>query len=43
MKQIEMMENALKDNAKVVLTEHGINPTLFLGDLPVAITGGDGK
>ncbi len=43
MKQIEMMENALKDNAKVVLTEHGITPTLFLGDLPVALTGGDGK
>jgi regulator of protease activity HflC (stomatin/prohibitin superfamily) len=35
LKQLEMTENALRDNAKVVLTEHGISPTLLLGDLPV--------
>ena len=35
LKQLEMTENALRDNAKVVLTEHGISPILLLGDLPV--------
>ena len=35
LKQIEMVENALKDNAKVVITEQGISPTLLLGDLPI--------
>ena len=38
LKQIEMTENALKNNAKVVVTEHGISPSLFLGDLPVKTT-----
>ncbi|TFG72289.1 MAG: SPFH/Band 7/PHB domain protein [Anaerolineales bacterium] len=35
LKQMEMTENSLKDNAKVVLTEHGISPTLIMGDLPI--------
>ena len=35
LKQIEMVEASLKDNAKVILTEKGINPTLLLGDLPM--------
>jgi regulator of protease activity HflC (stomatin/prohibitin superfamily) len=35
LKQIEMTETALKDNAKIVVTEHGISPSLFLGDLPI--------
>ena len=34
LRQIEMAENSLKNNAKVVLTEHGISPTLLLGSLP---------
>ena len=34
LRQIEMTENSLKNNAKVILTEHGINPTLVLGSLP---------
>jgi regulator of protease activity HflC (stomatin/prohibitin superfamily) len=34
LREIEMTENALKNNAKVVLTEHGISPTLLLGSLP---------
>jgi regulator of protease activity HflC (stomatin/prohibitin superfamily) len=38
LKQIEMVEIALKDNAKIVLTDKGINPTLLLGDMPVAVT-----
>jgi regulator of protease activity HflC (stomatin/prohibitin superfamily) len=35
LKQIEMTEAALRDNAKIIVTEHGISPTLLLGDLPV--------
>jgi hypothetical protein len=31
-----MIENALRDNTKVVITEHGINPTLLLGSLPIS-------
>ncbi len=38
LKQMEMMENSLRDNTKIVLTEHGINPTLFMGSLPVNVT-----
>ncbi len=38
LKQLEMVENALRDNAKIILTEHGINPTLLLGSLPVNVT-----
>lgn len=37
LKQIEMVENSLKDNAKVILTDKGITPTLFLGDMPMKI------
>jgi len=36
LKQMEMTENALRDNAKVVITEKGISPTLLLGSLPVS-------
>lgn len=35
LKQIEMVETAMKDNAKIIVTDKGINPTLLLGDLPV--------
>jgi hypothetical protein len=38
LRQIEMTEAALSDNAKVVLTEHGISPTLLLGSLPTSGT-----
>ncbi|MBN1249057.1 MAG: SPFH/Band 7/PHB domain protein [Anaerolineae bacterium] len=34
LRNIEMTENALKNNAKVILTEHGISPTLILGSVP---------
>jgi len=37
LKQIEMTESALRDNAKIVITEHGVSPTLLLGNLPVSI------
>jgi len=35
LKQIEMVETSLKDNAKVILSDKGITPTLLLGELPV--------
>ena len=35
LRQIEMIETSLRNNAKIVLTEHGISPTLLLGNLPV--------
>jgi regulator of protease activity HflC (stomatin/prohibitin superfamily) len=38
LKQLEMTENALRENAKIVITEHGINPTLLLGSLPVTVS-----
>jgi regulator of protease activity HflC (stomatin/prohibitin superfamily) len=37
LKQMEMTENALRDNAKIVITEEGISPTLLLGTLPVSV------
>ena len=37
LKQLEMVENSLRDNAKIVITEHGISPTLLLGSLPVSM------
>ena len=38
LKQMEMTENALRDNAKIVITEKGISPTLLLGSLPVSVS-----
>jgi regulator of protease activity HflC (stomatin/prohibitin superfamily) len=38
LKQIEMAEAALRDNAKIVITEHGVSPTLLLGSLPVTVS-----
>lgn len=37
LKQMEMVENSLRENTKVVITEHGISPTLLLGSLPVSV------
>lgn len=36
LKQLEMVENSLRENAKIVITEHGISPTLLLGSLPIS-------
>jgi regulator of protease activity HflC (stomatin/prohibitin superfamily) len=41
LRQIEMTENALKTNAKIVVTEHGISPSLFLGSLPTTEAEGE--
>jgi regulator of protease activity HflC (stomatin/prohibitin superfamily) len=38
LRQLEMTESALKDNAKVVITEHGVSPSLLLGSLPVSVS-----
>jgi regulator of protease activity HflC (stomatin/prohibitin superfamily) len=35
LKMLEVTENSLKDNSKIVLTEHGISPQLILGELPI--------
>ena len=45
LKKLEMVENSLRDNAKIVITEHGISPTLLLGSLPVEVAtrSGNGK
>jgi regulator of protease activity HflC (stomatin/prohibitin superfamily) len=43
LKQMEMTETALRDNAKVVITEHGVSPTLLLGSLPVSVSPSEQK
>jgi regulator of protease activity HflC (stomatin/prohibitin superfamily) len=37
LKQMEMIETSLRENSKIVITEHGINPTILLGSLPVNV------
>jgi regulator of protease activity HflC (stomatin/prohibitin superfamily) len=39
LKQMEMVEVSLRENTKVVITEHGISPTLLLGSLPISASG----
>lgn len=41
LKRMEMTENSLQHNAKIVLTENGISPTLLLGSLPVNMVNDD--
>ena len=38
LKRMEMTETALRDNAKIIITEQGISPTLLLGSLPVSVS-----
>ena len=35
LKQLDVTENALKNNSKIVFTERGIHPYVILGDIPV--------
>jgi len=35
LRHLEMLEKSLKDNAKIVITKDGINPTLILGEIPI--------
>ncbi|MBN1922822.1 MAG: SPFH/Band 7/PHB domain protein [Anaerolineae bacterium] len=37
LRQLEMTETALRDNAKVVVTQEGISPILLLGELPLNV------
>lgn len=37
LKQMEMTEASLQHNAKIVITEKGVSPTLLLGQLPVSV------
>jgi len=39
LKQLEMIDSSLLDNAKIVIIEHRISPTLLLGSLPVDVSG----
>lgn len=41
LKQIEMVENSLRENSKIIITEEGISPTLLLGSLPVSVSRDD--
>lgn len=41
LKQIEMTENSLRNNSKIVITDKGVNPMLILGNLPVTTSDGD--
>jgi hypothetical protein len=34
----KMIENSLRQNSKIIITEHGISPTLLLGSLPVSVS-----
>jgi regulator of protease activity HflC (stomatin/prohibitin superfamily) len=43
LKQMEMTESALRENAKIVITEHGVSPTLLLGSLPVSVSPSAGQ
>ncbi len=36
LKKLEVTEESLKNNAKIILTKEGISPSLILGDLPVS-------
>lgn len=38
LKQMEMVEISLRENAKVVITEHGVSPTMLLGGLPIGVS-----
>jgi hypothetical protein len=37
LKQLEMVENS--ENAKIVITEQGISPTLLLDSFPISVSG----
>ena len=40
LKQLEVTESSLKNNAKIIVTDKGITPQLILGDLPVTYPSG---
>ena len=38
LKRMEMTENSLRENVRIVITENGISPHLLLGSLPVTVS-----
>jgi len=40
LKKLEVTENSLKDNTKIILTKEGINPSLIIGEIPISQKGG---
>jgi hypothetical protein len=38
LKRMEMTENSLRENVRIVITENGISPPLLLGSLPVTVS-----
>src|SRR3990167_6816930 len=34
LRRIEMTENAIQNNSKIIITKDGINPQIILGDIP---------
>lgn len=36
-KRLEVLENSLKNNSKIIITEKGISPQLIIGDIPAGI------
>lgn len=38
LRQLETTETALRDNAKIIITQEGISPQLLLGNLPVTLS-----
>jgi regulator of protease activity HflC (stomatin/prohibitin superfamily) len=43
LKQLEVTQNALQHNAKIILTDKGISPQLILGELPMNIKAREGE
>ncbi len=35
-KRLEVTENSLKNNSKIILSEGGISPTILIGELPLS-------
>jgi regulator of protease activity HflC (stomatin/prohibitin superfamily) len=42
LKQLEVTQDALQDNAKIIVTDKGISPQLFLGELPITMRSNKG-
>ncbi len=38
LKQMQMIETSLRNNSKIVISEHGISLTLVLGGLPMSVS-----
>lgn len=43
LKQLEVTQNALQNNAKIIVTDKGISPQLILGELPMMVKAASGE